>query len=372
MPVQRNYTFDLSSEEVCNLLRSEEGAGKAQYCQAVDIMKSRVADGYEHDITDTRLLIGSRQKLKFFAYGTRNVALLSRERRLIDVYPIEDCGIVNVQLQIEAILSTRLGLDPAMKAAIINAFRTTPLSMTEVDQAETAMIRAGAGIQDYWVDLALTLDRDEFQIERTHVDQFKALMADQKDLQGRKVYIVEERGNVVLSCSSNVPPLPASHVIEVHQGDDVGKTIIDHENAVNRENCDGLVVTDHVIGTAFLIPETMLRWELIPIVVCGKQIGSMHLPFLFKRQRPAVLHGIVASLPDAKNYYEDNFRECIVVSAITTGALAIVTGFGGLAAAAAAFQTALTLCISDKIKKSQHCIIPDLQLIVEDRPWDPV
>lgn len=371
MPIQRNYLFDLNRPEICALVTHNGKAIGASFKESREILQRRKAEGYEPPADWSRIIPSSRKAFQMVAYGIRRVRVSSPQGRLINIYEIQDAAPVALELWVEAILTLRQGLDPVIQDVIVKAFSTTQIDLGAVDDAETQIIRAGAKVDDYWIEFSTSVQQTAPpDIGRAMIDQFINLTGSQRDVQGRKLFMVAEESTLDVFCSSQKAPIADRDALVIKPGADADLEIRNRENA-NNPTCDGLVVTDLTIGTAFLIPEIMLRWDLTPIFICDKFIGSMNLPYVFKRQRPAVLHGLVASLDDARRFYETIFRDCLNVAISSTAVLQIVSGFSSIAAAAAVFKTALLLCLETKIQKSVTCIVPDLVLVVEDRNWDP-
>ena len=143
------------------------------------------------------------------------------------------------------------------------------------------------------------------------------------------------------------------------------------ERLGSERDCEGLVPTEHKIGTLFQYPEWKTKWVLKKIKVGRCSIMKTKVPVLYTRTTKKVLYSFVLSPKDARRLLERVFLNCMENSALVGGLLLLVTG-GNFATAISAFKITMEVCLSTKVPDSiKRCLIPDLGILTEKSGWTP-
>lgn len=374
MPIQRLFSIDLESDEICNFLKDHS---QREYDYALGEATSIQIDEYY----DTN----KRKELKF-SHPTERCLNAERDltlhTRITKKYEILETS-TNMQvsfaetytrvdhalsLSLYALLLIKKNLNKKLSTQIENVFENYRPGEDDVDGIEQKLVRAGVEISDYQVFLSFKLKRNDGPTSETgHDDEFRR-NATGSELNRIKQICEEE------TCS--VPDLDLDQTGRTQQVSDPnipddGLQQIGDIISAGRE-CEGLVPTEHRIGTLFQYPEWKIKWEVTNIRIGRCTIVKTKLPILYTRTTKKVLYAFVLSPSDTKQLLERLFVSCMKDSAIVGGLLLLITG-GNFATALTAFKISMKACLSSRVPDSiKRCLIPDLAILTDRGTWTKV
>lgn len=364
MPIQRDISPELQSMEVCHFLKNQYENSTDNKVDAVSDVKNR---GFEPSYQSDRQV--GQKKLTLPIYQTRKVKLLSPAGRLIRDCEITDVEFHPVNLEIYSTLYLKTGIDKNSQAEIESVFNKTPMDGDEIEKAEQALSDAGISNLIYEVILYYSLVRDgQPRISSINYDNFLKQMRDLKDDSRNSLYVVVPHGDGTRECEYRNVSFPDDEVLEVGDVEKPHREVEEEAREKHRK-CEGLEITDHRIGTAFQIHEFKIEWEMRDVRVGRCRIMRTKLPILYSRVRKYALWGMAMTRAETKRNAEKAIEGCLILAAVNTAALAIVTGGLGLAAAVQAFVASAFVCLETKISDVVTCFFVELKLVSEDGDW---
>ncbi|TIS53098.1 MAG: hypothetical protein E5W91_32445 [Mesorhizobium sp.] len=364
MPIQRTISPDLQKPEICAFLKS----AAATYSEEGDAATEWSAEGYDFVKDCKRLVAEEPRALRTFR--SRQVEVYTQANRLLLSPIITDPVDHNISMKVFALLFAKKGLDGTLVAEMKKAFEKTDFKDPAlIADAENEIIKLGAKVDDYQIALIIELHRlasPEYlgMNIKTFVDQ----MTNYKDDQGKPVYTIKLIDSEKNECDAASSALEDGDIIEAPDVNDPEDAIGKYEGDQGHP-CKGLVLTMHRMGTAFQYYEWKTVMEVREIRVGKCRIMKTKIPIIYSRIRKQALWGYVMSEAQLKKNLEKAIIDCLISSAIETGALAIVTGGMGLAAAAAAFASACQSCLESKVSDGVECLFSSLKLIAEIGEW---
>jgi hypothetical protein len=322
MPIQRSISPDFQKPAICTYLNSarptyddEEAEAKKQWTTA----------GYQFVAggNGKRKLANATINLRTFV--ARECKVFTPANRLLQSPTIIDAIDHNLDCTIFALLFVRPALAKPLIDQITQAFQTTDPSGPDLGAAETAIIKAGAQMDDYQVTLIFELTRlRPPEDKRTNLTAFEDQIKNYKDRNGRPVYELEVTEKIELLCDAPSNAFDDRNII-TGDVDHPEKAITDYENGQGHP-CEGLEITDHRIGTAFQYYEWKTEWKVRPIRIGPCEIMRTKIPVIYSRIRKQALWGYAMTEAELKRNIEKAIIDCLERAAIETGALIIVTG----------------------------------------------
>jgi hypothetical protein len=367
MPIQKTSPIDFSHPGLCRIMANSEG-GTATFSQEDERRTLRSQQGFDKRPGIVNVPAMDVQ-VALPRYVTRYVNLYSRAGRLVKNVSIVDYDFALVSINVGAILSIRRGIDPGLDNKIQQTFKSTPITFGDVDAAEAAIIRAGASVNDYWVDLIM-VGRSQLpsKLPDQRINEFTRLMQSLRDRNGELIYgKVELMDHVTVDCKGSAFHLPDNEIIVPKNPADPRREIEERAKESN-PGCDNLETVAEKI-TEFNIPEAMIKMERQPIVVCGVKIGETDVPVLYTRNAHVTVYGSVTSPVAVARMMVKVFQDCLRDAAITTGVVQLITGFDALPAAKAIFTTSLAACLELKLPDGLECIVFDMPVVSDKSEW---
>jgi hypothetical protein len=271
-----------------------------------------------------------------------------------------------------ALLFVRPTLGKALTDQITLAFHTTKVDGgPDLGAAETAIIKAGAQIDDYQVILIFELRRlKPANVSQINKDTFEHQIQNYRDAKGQQIYRLQwdEKGGVKYLCDAPSNAFNDSNIL-IGDPDHPEKTITDYERNQGHP-CENLEITAHRIGTAFQYYEWKTEWEVRPVRISNCEIMRTKIPFFYSRIRKQALWGYAMTEAQLKHNMENGIIACLEAAAIQTGALIIVTGGMGIGAAVQAFCGNLQTCLVSKASNAVKCLLSGVKLVAEFGKWE--
>jgi hypothetical protein len=365
MPIQRDIVPDFQNAEVCNFLKNY---ASTSYSEETAVQAKWQAQGYVAVVGAKKMIPESERQMNLRTFSSHQCRIRTQAGRLLRTMTISDPVDHNLKMRIFALLFVKKELRAELVAAIKDAFsRTNP--GPDVGTAETALIKAGASVDDYQVVLILELQRlrgpEELQINlKTFLQQTKSYT----DRNGKLLYRIEVDEAAINECDLPPKSFDDKDIIKTHDANHPENDILNFENGQHHP-CDGLEITPHRIGTAFQYYEWKVQWEVRPITIGPCQIMMTKIPIIYSRIRKEALWCYAMTEPQLKRNIEKAIIDCLISAAEETAVLAIVTGGLGLEAAAAAFCSACQDCLESKVSDAVVCLFTSLKLLAEIGDW---
>lgn len=361
MPIERDIAPDFQSDAICKYLCLGDGisSNREQACAGP------LQAGYDDPGIGDKLV--ATKKLALPTFRTTPYGVFTRVHRLIRTVSITDPIFNDIEMSVKAVLLIKTGLPQQSATALINAFNKA--DPADTNKIETDLIKSGANVDDYYVVLYFSLKNGKRQLDETNTKAFVDQVGAELAADGKPLYIVDQMGQPTVSCSAPDNVFDDHDVTIVKDVDNPLPDILKQAND-EHQDCDGLELTDHRIGTAFQHYEWKIEWEVRPIKIGPCEIMRTKIPIVYSRIRKYALWGVAMTRPQIKDNFEKAIVTCLIGAAVSTAALAIVTGGLGVAAAAAAFGSAVYGCIETKIEDAVKCFFVTLKLVTEYGDWE--
>ncbi|TIN79756.1 hypothetical protein [Mesorhizobium sp.] len=366
MSVQRDIAPDLAHPKICPFLNDFDPKTKTFSLEGEN-KNERQSQGYT--LVDTKEIHTQKQVMMTCLARTFDV-ISTQSGRVILTSEIFDPIEHHLSLEIWAILFLKDELDKSLSEEIIKIFKdTNPADpATDLEAIETRIIRAGANMSDYQVDLVWRLTKVEAPIMSTlNSTAFRELVESVVDENGRAYHRVREQQQTRLTCE-----------MPKHNDDEeiiVCKDLVNPIECIAKrepihEGCSDLVYTDQAIGTVFQYYEWKVEWLVRPVKIGRCTIMKTRIPVFFSRITKQVLWGYTLTLQQTKDNFERQMKECILWAAGVTAVAVLVAGGMGIKAAANAFSTALMTCLEQKLDDAVECVFGSMRLVAQSSGWE--
>lgn len=364
MSIQRDIYPDIQTPEICTFLCDYS---TSHFTNELEVTLDWTAAGYEISSVANRQV--GRSPVTLASYRKHQVDLSSPIGRLIRSCQIIDVTSHPIDILVWSKLFLKSGIAVDKRSLIENVFQTTVMDGDDISAAEDTLAAQGILPNDFQVALFFSLERTSAPTySHSNLDAFVEQMTRQVDGYGQRLYSVSVKEAVEHSCEEQDQKFPDDDVLIVPDADQPVDEIQREENEEHRE-CEGLEITDHRIGTAFQYLEFKIEWEMRDVRIGRCRIMRTKLPILYTRTRKYALLGIAMSKEETKRNAENAIKYCLILAAVNTAALAIVTGGLGLAAAAQAFVASTMICLETKIGDAVNCFFVKLELVAEYGDW---
>jgi hypothetical protein len=292
---------------------------------------------------------------------------MSPAGRIVRSVQVVDPVEHRLRLEIVALLFLKKEIDPALAGTIRTAFSTTNVAVDPVDDVEAKIIPSKAKMDDYQVDLSFRLVKVADPIvSDMNWHTFLSQMEAYRDPSGRPYFDIHVQDKVEQLCEAPAVPLETLPVKDV---DHPQQEIREQESGEHLE-CENLEITDTRIGTAFQYYEWKTELLVRPIRIGPCTVMYTKIPVFFSRITKMALWGYTMSRPETKRNSEKAITRCLILAAVNTAVLGIVTGGLGFAAAAVAFSAAALTCIEISISDAIDCLFVNLRLVAEHSDWE--
>jgi hypothetical protein len=364
MPIQRDISPDFNSPAVCAFLLDHS---KQDFSELSALQADQSANGFTFH--KGKRISSTKISLRTFKIHKLNVLDYISKRRVNSI-ELADPVDHPIELIINSYLFVKSTINPIILAVLIDEFTKFTPGVDDVDDIETSIIRRGAAVGDYRVILQLELVRAgtpqcldiNYNSFLSQIDGYRA------GIPRRRYYEVELIADGVSeSCEFAAPP--ESKITVVKDIEHPENEISAIEKRRRPKGCDELELTDHRIGTAFQYYEWKIEWLVRPIRIGSCEIMHTKIPVLFSRITKQALWGVAMTEPQIKNNSRKGIEGCLEEAAYETGALVIVSGGMGLAAAGEAFASSFMDCVGKWLADAVRCVVASLHLVAESDNW---